>query len=422
MYTFIDLFSGAGGLSEGFIRKGFNAISHIEMNKEASLTLETRAAYHFLKNKNKIEIYNSYLKGEISRIDFLKNIPQSILKSVINKEISDSTIEEIFEQIDERITGTEKTVDLIIGGPPCQAYSLVGRARDPNGMKEDPRNHLYLQYVKFLKKYKPKMFVFENVPGIYSANNSTQMSKIEQAINDAGYKIGHNKILNSKNFNVLQDRKRVIIIGWLKELDLSIPPFKEIEVSDKRGFKLLYDDLPKLQNGEGHLGPLSYISSDFNDYLVKSKIRTSDENFVTQHIARPNNENDLEIYRVAVNLLLKDGKKLNYKDLPERLKRHKNENAFLNRFNVVPPENLSQTVVAHIAMDGHYYIHPDISQNRSISVREAARIQSFPDNFYFEGSRTSAFKQIGNAVPPLMAEGIASVIKKILSSKPNKND
>ncbi len=422
MYTFIDLFSGAGGLSEGFIRKGFNAISHIEMNKEASLTLETRAAYHYLKNKNKIDIYNSYLKGEISRIDLLKNIPQSILKSVINKEISDSTIEEIFEQIDERITGTEKTVDLIIGGPPCQAYSLVGRARDPNGMKEDPRNHLYLQYVKFLKKYKPKMFVFENVPGIYSANNSTQMSKIEQAINDAGYKIGHNKILNSKNFNVLQDRKRVIIIGWLKELDLNIPPFKEIEVSEKRGFKLLYDDLPKLQNGEGHLGPLSYISSDFNDYLVKSKIRTSDENFVTQHIARPNNENDLEIYRVAVNLLLKDGKKLNYKDLPERLKRHKNENAFLNRFNVVPPENLSQTVVAHIAMDGHYYIHPDISQNRSISVREAARIQSFPDNFYFEGSRTSAFKQIGNAVPPLMAEGIASVIKKILPSKPNKND
>ncbi len=392
------------------------------MNKEASLTLETRAAYHYLKNKNKIDIYNSYLKGEISRIDLLKNIPQSILKSVINKEISDSTIEEIFEQIDERITGTEKTVDLIIGGPPCQAYSLVGRARDPNGMKEDPRNHLYLQYVKFLKKYKPKMFVFENVPGIYSANNSTQMSKIEQAINDAGYKIGHNKILNSKNFNVLQDRKRVIIIGWLKELDLNIPPFKEIEVSEKRGFKLLYDDLPKLQNGEGHLGPLSYISSDFNDYLVKSKIRTSDENFVTQHIARPNNENDLEIYRVAVNLLLKDGKKLNYKDLPERLKRHKNENAFLNRFNVVPPENLSQTVVAHIAMDGHYYIHPDISQNRSISVREAARIQSFPDNFYFEGSRTSAFKQIGNAVPPLMAEGIASVIKKILPSKPNKND
>lgn len=414
LYTFIDLFSGAGGLSEGFVRAGFVPVSHIEMNKEASLTLETRSAYHYLKSINKIDVYNSYLKGEITRVDFLKNIPESIIKSVINKEISDETIEGIFNQIDSNIPGENKNVDIIIGGPPCQAYSLVGRARDPNGMKEDPRNHLYLQYVKFLKKYKPKMFVFENVPGIYSANNSTQMGKIEKAINDAGYKIGHNKILNSKNFNVLQDRKRVIIIGWLKELNFDCPLFPEIELPQDRGFELLFTDLQKLKNGEGSFGPLKYASNNINDYLIKYKIRNKDDAFVTQHVCRPNNENDLEIYKVAVDLLINEDKKLNYRDLPERLKRHKNENAFLNRFNVVPPKKLSQTVVAHIAMDGHYYIHPDIEQNRSISVREAARIQSFPDDFYFEGSRTSAFKQIGNAVPPLMAEGIANVLKKLL--------
>lgn len=412
MYTFIDLFSGAGGLSEGFVRAGFEPISHIEMNKEACNTLVTRAAYHYLKEKGDLGLYRSYLLGEISRIDFLDNIPKEVLESVIHSEISDETIGKIFEKIDSRLTD-KKRVDLIIGGPPCQAYSLVGRARDPNGMKEDPRNHLYLQYVEFLKKYKPKMFVFENVPGIYSANNSTQMSKIEKAINDAGYIIGHNKILNSKNFNVLQDRKRVIIIGWSKEFEFTIPEFQPLELPDNRGFELLYKDLPFLNNGEGLWGAQLYSNKKINNYLIESKIRNSDFEFVTQHVCRPNNPNDLEIYRIASQKLKIEGRKLSYNELPERLKRHKNTNAFLNRFNVVGDNILSQTIVAHIAMDGHYFIHPDIEQNRSISVREAARIQSFPDDFFFEGSRTSAFKQIGNAVPPLMAEGIANVVRSI---------
>ena len=416
MYTFIDLFSGAGGLSEGFVRAGFKPISHIEMNKEACNTLVTRAAYHYLKEKGDIELYKSYLLGKISRIEFLDAIPVEVLESVIHSEISDESIGGIFEKIDSRLTD-EKRVDLIIGGPPCQAYSLVGRARDPNGMKEDPRNHLYLQYVEFLKKYKPKLFVFENVPGIYSANNSTQMSKIEKAINEAGYIIGHNKILNSKNFNVLQDRKRVIIIGWSKDFEFTIPEFQPLDLPENRGFELLYKDLPFLNNGEGLWGAQLYANKKINNYLIDSKIRNSDFEFVTQHVCRPNNPNDLEIYRIASQKLKIEGRKLSYNELPDRLKRHKNNNAFLNRFNVVGDNILSQTVVAHIAMDGHYFIHPDTEQNRSISVREAARIQSFPDDFFFEGSRTSAFKQIGNAVPPLMAEGIAKVIKSIFSNK-----
>ncbi len=418
MYTFIDLFSGAGGLSEGFVRAGFEPISHIEMNKEACNTLVTRAAYHYLKEKGELALYRSYLLEEISRIEFLDNIPKEVLESVIHSEISDESIGKIFEKIDSRLTD-KKRVDLIIGGPPCQAYSLVGRARDPNGMKEDPRNHLYLQYVEFLKKYKPKMFVFENVPGIYSANNSTQMSKIEKAINDAGYIIGHNKILNSKNFNVLQDRKRVIIIGWLKDFAFSMPEFNSVDLPEKRGFELLYKDLPFLNNGEGLWGAQLYNSNKINDYLKEAKIRSDEFEFVTQHVCRPNNQNDLEIYKIAAEKLRFEGKKLSYNELPDRLKRHKNNNAFLNRFNVVGDNILSQTVVAHIAMDGHYFIHPDSEQNRSISVREAARIQSFPDDFFFEGSRTSAFKQIGNAVPPLMAEGIAKVIKSMFSNKTN---
>ncbi len=413
MHTFIDLFSGAGGLSEGFIRAGFKPISHIEMNKYACQTLETRSAYYYLKKKGKLEIYNSYLSQSISRDQFLSNIPSEVISSVINAEISDKNIEDIFGQIDSRLS-KDKSVDVIIGGPPCQAYSLVGRARDPNGMKQDPRNHLYLYYVEFLKKYRPKIFVFENVPGILSANNGSQLGKIFESIKAEGYNVDY-KVLNSKNFNVLQDRKRVIIIGSRVDIDFNYPVFEEINDSrPKRGFGELYKDLKFMQNGEGTMGPTKYNNIKLSNYLVESKIRTEEDKFVTQHICRPNNENDLEIYKLAVNLK-KSGKRINYRDdIPLRLKRHKNETSFLNRFNVVPEDNLSQTVVAHIAMDGHYYIHPDITQNRSISIREAARIQSFPDNYFFEGSRTAAFKQIGNAVPVLMAEKIAEKILPFL--------
>ncbi|NLK93303.1 MAG: DNA cytosine methyltransferase, partial [Bacteroidales bacterium] len=175
--------------------------------------------------------------------------------------------------------------------------------------------------------------------------------------------------------------------------------------------KDLFADLKPLKNGEGTLNAIKY-AKPATEYLKQSKIRNGFE-IVTQHIARPNNENDLEIYRIAVDEWNK-GKRLKYNELPENLIRHQNTAVFTNRFQVVNGQGISHTVVAHIAMDGHYYIHPDKKQNRSISVREAARIQSFPDDYFFEGSRTSAFKQIGNAVPPLMAEKIAEKIKKMI--------
>jgi len=214
--TYIDLFAGAGGLSEGFIRQGFSPIAHVEMNKFACDTIKTRVAYHYLKQNGEFSKYTSYLKKEISRDTLWKQIPKIELESVIQAEISSKTINDIFESIDKRVKG--KKVDVIIGGPPCQAYSVVGRARDPKGMKEDPRNFLYKYYVEFLKKYKPKMFVFENVPGILSANNGEFLTKIFDAVKEAGYelKTPPKKFLNAKNFNVLQDRKRVIIIGWKK--------------------------------------------------------------------------------------------------------------------------------------------------------------------------------------------------------------
>jgi DNA (cytosine-5)-methyltransferase 1 len=409
--NFIDLFSGAGGLSEGFIRAGFNPIAHVEMNKDASDTIRTRTVFQFLKDNDRLEEYHQYLKGEMTRDDFWKLAPKAHLNSVINETIGEDTLPNIFKRVDKSLG--KKNVDIVIGGPPCQAYSLAGRARDPKGMKDDPRNHLYKYYVEFLKRYKPKVFVFENVPGILSASNGEFLQQIFDAVEDAGYKmsIPPKKHLNSKDFNVLQNRKRVIIIGWKKELDLQYPEFLEKE-STHITLSGIFSDLPKIQNGQGSMGIVKY-QKPTTKYLEETNLRNGVA-FTTQHIARPHNDNDLEIYRIAVNLLNKEGKRLNYAELPKRLIKHKNLKSFTNRFQVVKPDGISHTVVAHIAMDGHYYIHPDINQNRSISVREAARIQSFPDDFFFEGSRTAAFKQIGNAVPPLMAEGIAKKIKNMM--------
>jgi len=409
--NFIDLFSGAGGLSEGFIRAGYNPIAHVEMNKDASDTIKTRTVFQYLKDKERLSEYNEYLKGNMSRDDFWDLAPESHLNSVINDTIGEDTLPNIFKRIDKSL-GKNK-VDVVIGGPPCQAYSLAGRARDPDGMKDDPRNHLYKYYVEFLKRYNPKMFVFENVPGILSASNGKFLQQIFDAVEDAGYKmsIPPKKHLNSKNFNVLQNRKRVIIIGWRDELDYKYPEFPEKEIRHTT-LSSIFSDLPKLQNGQGSMGVVKYRKPS-TPYLVETQLRNGID-FTTQHIARPHNHNDLEIYRIAVNLLVNEGKRLNYATLPTHLIKHKNLKSFTNRFQVVKPDGISHTVVAHIAMDGHYYIHPDVNQNRSISIREAARIQSFPDDFFFEGSRTSAFKQIGNAVPPLMAEGIAKKIKEMI--------
>jgi DNA (cytosine-5)-methyltransferase 1 len=407
--NYIDLFAGAGGLSEGFIRAGFKPIAHVEMNKDACNTIKTRTAYHWLKEHKKAKIYYDYLKLETKNQEQLwKNVPEHFINSVINKEISKNTLPEIFNTIDEELKG--KNVDLIIGGPPCQAYSIVGRAR--KDMESDPRNHLYKHYVKFLEKYKPKMFVFENVPGILSAKNGEYLSKIFKAVRKAGYEVAipPKNYLNAKDFGVLQDRKRVIIIGWKNELNLKYPDFKKTE-HNFQILKDLFSDLKPLKNGEGTLNAIEYIKPA-TEYLKQTKIRNGLE-FVTQHISRPNNDNDLEIYQIAIDQW-NSGKRLSYSELPKRLIKHNNTDSFANRFQVVDGKGVSHTVVAHIAMDGHYYIHPDKKQNRSISVREAARIQSFPDDYFFEGSRTAAFKQIGNAVPPLMAQKIAEKIKELL--------
>lgn len=165
--TFIDLFAGAGGLSEGFIRAGYEPVAHVEMDLAASNTLRTRTAYHYLKSVNRDDVYLSYLRGEIRRTKLYDSIPKELLESVINLPVGSKYNKIIHERISKQLGNRE--VDLIVGGPPCQAYSVVGRSR--KDMTGDPRNYLYIHYAKYLERFNPKMFVFENVTGIKSAGN-----------------------------------------------------------------------------------------------------------------------------------------------------------------------------------------------------------------------------------------------------------
>jgi DNA (cytosine-5)-methyltransferase 1 len=408
--NFIDLFAGAGGLSEGFIRQGFNPIAHVEMSAEASDTLRTRVAFHHFQQKKKLNQYYAYLKQDISRNELWNSIPQELLESVINEEITEKSIENIFAKIDLQLES--KKVDVIIGGPPCQAYSLVGRSRDPNKMQGDKRNFLFRYYAEFLIKYKPKYFVFENVLGLLTAGNQKYLIEMLALFEEIGYSADY-RILNAEDYGVLQKRRRVVIIGRKGKAKFKFPELETV-ANKWQVKKDLFADLPHLVPGqEMHMA--KYTTKVLNDYQLTTECRNGID-FTTQHITRNHNERDLEIYSIAIDKWLNKKERLKYNDLPKRLQTHNNLTAFLDRYKVVDPAGHSHTVVAHISKDGHYYIYPDAKQVRSISVREAARIQSFPDDYFFEGGRTAAFKQIGNAVPPLMAKKIAEELFKVLKN------
>jgi DNA (cytosine-5)-methyltransferase 1 len=415
-FTVLDLFAGAGGLSEGFFRTGYNFLSHIDKDKNALMTLETRAIYHALNAAGLDDIYWGYLKGQYGRQDFLKEcgpFSEQISKGIIELELTSVTREKIVSKIDKcRMNSGTKNIDLIIGGPPCQAYSIVGRSRDPQRMQNDTRNYLYRYYLELLKYFKPSIFVFENVPGMRSAKGGEIYESFKRRAMNCGYII-EDKILDSQDFFVLQKRKRLIVIGWRSEYDLEYPSFKPVDhsyiVSD------LLSDLPPLNPGDGSDSFQSYMGPP-TEYLVRAGIR-SKKDVLIQHSARTHNDRDKAIYRHAITAWFKDHRRLKYDELPEELKTHNNRKSFKDRFKVVEADrSYSHTILAHISRDGHYYIHPDINQSRSLTSREAARIQSFPDNYKFEGSKKSQYRQIGNAVPPLMAEGIAHAIKGMLVS------
>ncbi|MFI3202260.1 MAG: DNA cytosine methyltransferase [Eubacteriales bacterium] len=395
-YNFIDLFAGCGGLSEGFYATGFNALAHIEINKVACETLKTRMRYY------------QYSDEEIE-------------KSVLNLDI---TSDNIVKEIDSAV-GINK-VDVIIGGPPCQAYSSLGRAKDENAMVNDPRNYLFESYVKVLNYYRPKLFVFENVMGMLTAkvNDELIVNKIIETLSE-NYKVkleAKLNVLNSVNYGVPQTRKRVIIIGVRNDLNIEIediynnilkthysPETPNKDLGELKKYVTVGDaikELPKLRAGEGQK-TVEFKSTKVNEFLEKI---AKDSTTLNDHVVRRHNDMDIKRYQAMA------GNKWTFKELLAHRSdlKHEKPRVFGNSYTVQWWDLPSKTIIAHLYKDGNQFIHPDAGQARTFTVREAARLQSFPDDFVFEGSRTEQYKQIGNAVPPLMAEAIASAVRKTL--------
>lgn len=396
-YTFIDLFSGCGGLSEGFYRMGFTALAHVEINHWACETLRKRMAYYGYKNIN---------------------------NEVIEKDI---TSEDILLDIDKAVAG--RSVDVIVGGPPCQAYSTAGRVRDSKGMASDPRNFLFESYVRILEYYRPKFFVFENVTGLLSAkvNGKPILPSIMKALGTAYKVISDPAILvhNTADYGVPQIRKRVIIMGVRKDIDnkdvidlyndvLKTHWNPETEPESRKGLKKFISvkeaigDLPPVEPGED-------ASTDTYNYPCDNaflkRIGSAGMHPLMDHIARKHNALDRERFAVMIRNRWTFGQLR--KEMPQY--EHEHARVFDNSYVVQWWDLPSKTILAHIHKDGFQFIHPDGNQTRSFTVREAARIQSFPDDFEFAGSRGEKYKQIGNAVPPLFAEALAKSIKKNLS-------
>lgn len=476
----IDLFAGPGGLGEGFSafrqdgRHVFKIGLSIEKDTEAHRTLELRAFYRQFPDDQIPPDYYLYIGGKISRDALFANHPKAARRA--RKEAWNATLGVTLpEEVD---AGISKVLDsrrdwLLIGGPPCQAYSLVGRARrtreDRETFEKDEKHSLYRQYCQILEKHQPAVFVMENVKGILSAKLGGQLifAKICKDLSSAGYKLygltglpSHDFggqwlpegfVVCSEKYGIPQARHRVFILGVrndipkqpraLRPSSNSTDFFKAIQdlpkiwssvskrsknkanwiKSRKAGLTLAGNSSqetskPKHEHGGRHIEG-SYQSLFETDWFHDSKIGG-----VCNHEARSHMAEDISRYAFAAAYAEKNGISPSIHNFPiQLLPNHENVTnpgeiiPFADRFRVQVKGRPSSTITCHIAKDGHYYIHPDPMQARSLTVREAARLQTFPDNYFFEGPRTEQYKQVGNAVPPLLAKQIAEIVAEILA-------
>jgi len=502
----IDLFAGPGGLGEGFSKyenennSPFQIKLSVEKDKFAHKTLELRSFYHqFVYCNEEIpDEYYSFVRGEITRDQLFEQFPEkadTAKKQSLCEELGVADEIEIDDSIKEALDGEKDWV--LIGGPPCQAYSLAGRSRVGGIDKKDHRVYLYEEYLRIIAFHKPAVFVMENVKGLLSAeiNGERIFDKIKKDLanpdsifpkskspeyriyslvkkldgeNSNGQPIYRNNrdfLINAEKFGIPQKRHRIILLGIRENITISdINPLKlkpEINLKDVIG------DLPairsvisrkrtgyyfkdskkrysyeKIENSfdvwKSHLRSfqkelkisfnlnLSFKYNNGSKFISEKTLSKSVElsdwyndsriEGTCNHESRAHLLEDIKRYIFATNFMKENGSSPKLSDYPENLlPDHKNVNSgkFVDRFKVQNPDQPASTITSHISKDGHYFIHYDMNQCRSFTVREAARIQTFPDNYFFCGPRTEQFKQVGNAVPPLLAYQIAEIVFKI---------
>jgi len=476
----IDLFAGPGGLGEGFSAvtdKGhrvFNIVLSIENNSTACQTLLLRKFFRcFPKNRAPQEYYD-YIKGKISKKELYNLYPNERNKAqdeILQVTLGNTSNKKLDAIIKSKIRDNKNW--LLIGGPPCQAYSLVGRAVmkkiRKDDFEKDPRHLLYKEYLRIISVHRPAIFVMENVVGILSSKLKGKLifPKILQdlSIKNSGketYNLysfvsrGHEPkdfVIKAEQYGIPQKRHRVLILGIRS--DINVEP-NILQIEDKKiSVGDVISDLPKLRSGISkgvdnyenwkHIllgqayAPKSLLNSikKSNNQIIgtgyskrisdgvipelKSWYYDSNLDGIPDHIARKHIASDIMRYFFASIFAQKNNVSPRLRDFPSNLwPKHKNvqdairsNSVFNDRFKVQLRDEPSSTIISHISKDGHYFIHYDPVQARSLTPREAARLQTFPDNFKFEGNRTEQYHQIGNAVPPLLAKKLGEIVWNI---------
>lgn len=403
--TFIDLFSGCGGLSEGFLQShNYEALAHVEWEVPMVNTLRNRLVskwkhtqedalkrvIHFDIQKTKELIHGKWSK-ETSASFASTNHPY-----IVHKGLSG-------------LVGKQK-VDLIIGGPPCQAYSIAGRAQDPDSMKNDYRNYLFESFVTVVNEFKPAVFVFENVPGLLSASpgNMPVTDRIYHAFKKIGYEIRNPELLKksiytASELGVPQKRNRVIIIGVRQQSSIRLESLYDEINSLKKKISL------NVHDAIGHLPAFMPIKKKIKRNGKNVSHIAKDQGSIKHHEPRFHNERDVAIFK---NWLENDMNKSSNQEKIAFYNTRMNKKSNHAKYRNLEWDKPSPTVVAHLYKDGLMFIHPDKNQLRTITVKEAALLQTFPDDYEFIGSAGYCYKMIGNAVPPEMARNIAVAIAK----------
>lgn len=396
----IDLFAGCGGLTDGFDQSGlYKTIACIEWDKACCTTLTKR-----LKSKWKYKNANDLvIRFDIQQTNELFN---GISSPIYGNHIGLNAI-----------VGKSK-IDVIIGGPPCQAYSIAGRIRDKNGMQLDYRNYLFESYIKVLQKFQPEMFIFENVVGMLSAKPGGVpiITRIKDAFSNIGYEliddIRKYAVVDMVDYGIPQIRKRVILVGLKKSryapdiqnklLDFYLHILPSFKSTHKNTVRDAISDLPKLRvnKSEMNINGKLYSHSPANTNILN-------------HYPRFHNKRDIQIfYELALDQNKEIQKYHSIHELKKLYTAKTGKSSNVHKYYVLKWNEPSNTIVAHLHKDGLRHIHPDYTQSRSITVREAARLQSFEDDFEFLGSMGDQYKMIGNAVPPLFAKYLAKSIYK----------